>query len=132
MVNHPNKGVKGLAKWMIWSIRYQNYLITRIHLYIWTAVSIPLFMVFTGVMSLEAAILSIFIGGFAILFLLWLFIEFRRIWLLRVRDPEIRAAAHETMIVYIYANHRIQKSLCKQGQGYWCRQKSRTGNPHRS
>ena len=75
MKHHPEKRIKGLAKWMIWSIRHQNYLATRIHLYIWTAVSIILFLVFAGIMSLEAAILSIFIGGFATLFLIWLFIE---------------------------------------------------------
>jgi hypothetical protein len=121
MVHHRKNRIKGLAKWLIWSILHQNYLITRVHMYLWTAVSVLLFLVFAGVMSFEAAILSIFIGGLTNLFFLWLFIEVRRIWLLRIQDPEVRAVAHEAMIVYIHANRRVHKKLCRDRQDYWCK-----------
>ena len=105
---------------ILWSILNQNYLVTRVHLYIWMAVGVLLFLVFAGILSFEEAMLSIFIGGFATLFLVWLLIEARRIWLLRLRDPKLRAVAHEAMMAYIYSNPRIHNALCREEKDFSC------------
>ena len=102
MPNHIRKSTRNrIARLAIWTIRHQTLIISRLIRYIWAAALITLLLALAGVITLDAAIYSIFIGGMMILVLFWIAVERRKTWLLHIRDPYLRSEAHHAMLQYI-------------------------------
>ena len=69
MPNHIRKSTRNrIARFAIWTIRHQTLIISRLIRYIWAAALITLLFALAGVITLDAAIYSIFMGGMMILF----------------------------------------------------------------
>ena len=89
------------TRFWLWTIHRQSFLARHFVLYIWAAVAATIFFAFIGRFSMESAMYGIFIGGTTILFILWVLIERRKTWLLRISDPEVKQKAYEAMLMYM-------------------------------
>lgn len=96
------------AVFFLWTIRNQGFLSYHIQVYMYTAVGIILLLTLANKIALEAALQAIFYGGTFICGLIWILIERRRSWLMKIDDPALKEAAHNTMLAYIYT--RLPKS----------------------
>lgn len=92
-----------VAKWCIWSVENQSWLAGQIRIYIWSAVALVAVFILTGLISPEIALTSMFVSGAIIAVAIWLLIRQRRIWLLRIQQPELRRQALAAMVTYLNA-----------------------------
>ena len=103
------------AAFFLWTIRNQDFLSHHIQVYMYTAVGIILLLTLANKIALEAALQAIFYGGTFICGSIWILIERRRSWLMRIDDPALKETAHNTMLAYMYTrlpnnrNHNAYK-----------------------
>ena len=97
----------------LWSIRRQDRISYSVQTHMWSAVFAILLMSFLIPIKLEVALQIIFFAGLTICAILWVFIERRKSWLLRIQDPVLKETAHQAMIAYLKTRIDI-KSLCRQ------------------
>lgn len=95
--------IQRFSRVLLWSIRFQDQLAYYIKLYLYSAVTFVLFLGFCQIISLDAALEIILVGGMTFCIGLGLFIFKRRSWLLHIVDPELKREAHAAMLVYITA-----------------------------
>jgi len=96
------------SRFWIWTIHRQSFLAHHILLYLWAGVAAIIFLAFLGRFSMEVAIYSIFFGGMTILFVLWVLIERRKTWLLRIKDPKVRMEAYNAMISFMITKGLVE------------------------
>ncbi len=96
-----DKSVSRLARAMLWSIQYQDQIAQYFRIFIGTAAVIVGFMGVVGILSLDATLYTIFLGGLFLAGGAWLLIEQRRAWLLNIQDPELKQLAYSTMLAYL-------------------------------
>jgi len=102
MTPSDRRSIQGLhSRFWIWTIYRQSFLARHILLYLWAGAAAILFLSFIGRFSVEVALYSIFFGGMSIIFVLWVLIERRKTWLLRITDPEVRSEAYHAMIFFM-------------------------------
>jgi hypothetical protein len=94
-----------VAKWCIWSVSNQTWLAGQIRIYIGAAMAVLAFFALTGFLSLQTVLTTMFFFGMTIAVTLWLLIRQRRIWLLHIRQPELRRQALAAMVNYLNAIH---------------------------
>ena len=96
----------GIARFYIWTIRRQEEISQKIRLQMWAAVSAVLLMSLVLQLKLETVLEWILYAGLFIGASLWLLIERRRSWLLRITDPRLKAIAHREMLAYLKKKSR--------------------------
>jgi hypothetical protein len=94
-----------VAKWCIWTVAHQSWLAGQIRIYIGGGVAVLAVFTLTGVISPRTALTSMFISGAIFAATIWLLIRQRRIWLLRIQDPDLRRQALAAMVAYLNDNH---------------------------
>ena len=92
---------KKRADFYIWTIRRQNRIAATIRTQLMSAVSVVLLLSILLPIRLETALHIILYTGLTVIGLLWLLIERRKYWLLGIRDPVLKDAAHQAMIAYL-------------------------------
>jgi len=112
--NLPRATHPTIAKWCIWSVKKQTWLALRVSIYIWSATAAVVLFTLAGVIALKTALWSIFISGVIIFISIWLLIQQRRIWLLNIRDPELRQQALAAMVIYL---REIKHTVPQQSRG---------------
>lgn len=90
-----------IARFCIWTLRWQRYLAFHLRVFTWLGTGVVLFLALAGQIAFETALHSIVISLFAIATLVWFLIRARRTSLLHIEDPALRSAAHEAMILLI-------------------------------
>jgi hypothetical protein len=101
-----------VAKWCIWSVGNQIWLAGQIRIYIVGAMGVLAFLALTGFISLQTALTAMFFSGMTMAVALWLLIRQRRIWLLHIRQPELRRQALAAMVNYLKAiNYPLPRHL---------------------
>lgn len=109
MTRKDTKDTYSLAiKLCIWSIRNQTWLAGQLRIYICAATAVIALLALADVISIQTAILSVFCGGAIVVATIWTLIQHRKTILLNIRDPEIRAMVHNTMVEYL---HRTNHSM---------------------
>jgi hypothetical protein len=104
-----------IAKWCIWTVANQNWLAGQIRLYVWGGTATLAVFTFSGHISPQAALISMFISGTIIAAAIWLLIRQRRIWLLNIRQPELRQEALAAMVRYLVAiDHPLPRQMHKR------------------
>lgn len=103
----------------IWSIRYQDRISYYFRLFMGGLAVIATFLGMLGVVSLEAALWSLFAGGLLIIGAVWYLIQIRRTWLLNIKDPDLKQLAYDTMRAYIFLKRNCvrQANLGKECTG---------------
>ena len=101
------------ARFFLWTIRRQDRITRCLTLNMWSAVSVVLGIAVVGLVTLEMALLIIFVAGIAVGSITWVLIERRRSWLLSISDPNLRAEAHRAMIDYLRKKFRSD-SECRE------------------
>ena len=89
------------ARFFLWTIRKQDRISRWFTMNVWSAVSAILAIALVGVVAWETALQIILVGGMAATGLIWILIERRRSWLLRISDEKLKAEVHRTMIDYL-------------------------------
>jgi hypothetical protein len=117
-----------VAKWCIWSVANQIWLAGQIRIYIGAGTGVLAFFALTGFLSLQTALTAMFFFGMIMAVTLWLLIRQRRIWLLHIRQPELRRQALAAMVNYLnkidyplpqhLQSRTIQESDPKEGADY--------------
>jgi len=93
--------VKKMAAFYLWSIRNQDAIATQVRIHMWSGVASFLLATLLLPIPLEKALLWLFVFGASITAGLWIVVERRRSWLLRIQDPLLRDAAHRAMVDYL-------------------------------
>ena len=96
-------GMQSMARMLLWSIRYQDQVAHYIRLYVFGTAMFILFLGFCQIISFDAALEIILIGGMTFCIGLGLFIVKRRSWLLHITDKDLKREAYATMLAYITA-----------------------------
>jgi len=94
-----------VAKWCIWSVANQSWLAGQIRIYIWGAMALVAVFTLAGFISPATALISMFISGSIIAAAIWVLIRQRRIWLLHIRQPDLRRRALAAMTSYLNEVH---------------------------
>lgn len=89
------------ADFYLWSIRNQDAIAGQVRIHMWSAVASFLLATLLLPIPLEKALTGLFVLGLAVAAVLWVLVERRRSWLLRIDDPELRETAHRTMVAYL-------------------------------
>ncbi len=100
------------ADFFLWTIRRQRQIAAVIHTQLTAAVAVALLLTILLPIRLETALRAIFLGGMAVIALVWVLIERRRSWLLGIDDPALKETAHRAMIAYLK-----QKAACNTVPG---------------
>lgn len=85
----------------LWSIRNQDAVAGQIRIHVRPAVASFLLAALLVPIPLEKALTWLAVAGGAFAAGLWVLIERRRSWLLRIQNPELRRAAHRAMADYL-------------------------------
>ncbi len=93
------------AKFCIWTILYQDLIIFHFKVYVVFGTLIVLFLHLAGKIGYHAAMSGLFIGGIALIGLMWSLIAARKKSLLAIEDPEMREVAHQAMLIFISRKH---------------------------
>ncbi|KJS33247.1 MAG: hypothetical protein VR64_03310 [Desulfatitalea sp. BRH_c12] len=101
-----------LARAAIWSIQYQDQIANYFRIFVGAAAGLVLFAGMIGVVPLKAALLSILVGGVIVIGGAGYLIQKRRVWLLNIKDPELKRLAYASMLAYI-----TLKGRCLQQEG---------------
>lgn len=101
-----------IAAIYIWSIKRQDTIAKGVLQHMLLAVTAILLMSILVPIKLEVVLHVIFFGGLTICAFLWAFIERRRSWLLTIRDPFLKASAHQAMVDYLRIKACRPTSLC--------------------
>jgi hypothetical protein len=89
------------AAFYLWSIRNQDAISRQIRIHTWSGVAAFLLATLVAPIPLEKALTGLFVLGISITAGLWILVERRRSWLLRIQDPELKRAAHRVMVEYL-------------------------------
>ena len=89
------------ARFFLWTIRRQDRITRWVSMNMWAAISAVLAISMIGFVAVETALQIILFGGMAAVFFIWILIERRRSWLLRISDPKLKAVAHQAMVDYL-------------------------------
>ena len=101
-----------IAKWCIWTVANQSWLAGQIRIYVWGGMATLAVFILTGLISPQTALISMFISGTIIAAAIWLLIRQRRIWLLNIRQPELRQEALAAMVRYLDAiDHPLPRQM---------------------
>ncbi|HHP7234319.1 MAG TPA: hypothetical protein ACFCUC_06790 [Desulfobacterales bacterium] len=89
------------AAFYLWSIRNQDAVSRQIRIHMWSGVASFLVATLVVPIPLEKALTWLFVLGISLTAGLWVLVERRRSWLLQIRDPELKRAAHRAMVEYL-------------------------------
>lgn len=89
------------AAFYLWSIRNQDVVSRQIRIHMWSGVASFLVATLVVPIPLEKALTWLFVLGISLTAGLWVLVERRRSWLLRIRDPELKRLAHRVMVEYL-------------------------------
>lgn len=107
--DNPPKG--RFAHLLIWTIREQNLIAYHVRIYVWSGVIILLLLTLSQKISLETALYALLVSGVIIGLGLWIAIERRRSWLLRINDPDLKQEAYDAMLTYLAQKTRTGEDL---------------------
>ena len=109
--NRPHQATgHNIAKWCIWSIKNQTWLSGQLRAYVWGATAVVAFFTLTGLIRLETALWSLSLSGGVICATIWVLIRQRKVWLLNIRDSELRRQALAAMVHYLHeVNHEVPR-----------------------
>jgi len=111
------------ARFCIWTILNQDLLAAHFRAYMVLGTLMVLLFHLSGKLGTAVALGSLFIGGISVIVLMSMLIRARKRSLLSIRDPELRAIAHEAMMVYIHQKKmtpREKKVLQKRLKDHAC------------
>ncbi len=119
---HVSTPGRRIARFCIWTLRFQTLIATHIRIYTWAGTFLILFLALAGRISLDAALHALVISLGSLALLIWLLIAARRQSLLNIRDPELREKAHGAMLRHISARRLTPRDkawlLKKLGRRY--------------
>lgn len=92
---------RSMERLCIWSLRHHEYILSRIRLYAWLGTATILFFALVTRVTVETALGAILFSGLIMVMVLYLLNERRKVILLRIEDPDLRAEAYAEMLRFL-------------------------------
>lgn len=98
----------------IWTLRNHDCIISRITSTIWLFSLSVIMLGLTNVIEMKAVMGILFMAGGAIGVFLWVMIERRRSFFLKLKDRDLRKKVHEEMLLFIRRRQKRKDMLSEK------------------
>lgn len=114
-----NKSVQNLSlvkltAFYIWTLRNHDCIISRITATVWFFSLSVIMLGLTNVIEMKSVMSILLMAGVAVSLSLWVMIERRRTFFLKLKDRELKKMVHEEMLVFIRQRSGKKDLLAKK------------------
>lgn len=109
-----NLSLVKMTAFYIWTLRNHDCIIARITSTVWFFSLSVIMLGLTNVIEMKSVMSILFMAGAAIGLSLWVMIERRRSFFLKLKDRELRNKVHEEMILFIRQRQKKKDILSEK------------------